>query len=117
MNRLLTTVFLPATVASFLAVTSALAQNTNYAPGDLVLYFQKDGGSNTVYANLGNAATLYRGTAAGPGAANRIDFLDISLELTTAFGAGWAADDKVYAGLAGVWGTNGASVALQDGDP
>lgn len=117
MNRLLSTLLLPGALAFSLAVTPALAQNTNYAPGDLVLFFQQEGGNNTLYANLGNAATIYRGTAAGPGAADRINFLDISAALTSAFGAGWAADETVYAGLAGVWGTNTTSLALQDGDP
>lgn len=101
-----------------LMIIPSSAQNPNFAPGDLVLYFQQEGGSNTVYANLGDTALLYRGTAAGPGASNRINFLEISAALTTAFGVGWANDDKVYAGLAGVWGTSGSNkVSLQNGDP
>jgi hypothetical protein len=109
---------LPLCIASICATLTARAQNPNYAPGDLVLYFQQEGGTNTVYANLGNAASLFRGAVAGPGAANRISFLDISAALTTAFGAGWASDITVYSGLAGVWGTSGTNkVALQDGDP
>ncbi len=95
----------------------ALAQNVNYAHGDLVLYFQRIGDADTVYANLGNAATLFRGTAAGPGAANRIEFMDLSATLSTAFGPDWATSGEVYAGLAGVWGTSNTSAALQDGDP
>lgn len=117
MNRIISTFLLPGALTICLAATPALAQNVNYAPGDLVLYFQQEGGNNTVYANLGNAATLYRGTAAGPGAANRINFLDLSAALTSAFGAGWGADETLYAGLAGVWGTNTTSSVLQDGDP
>ena len=42
-----------------LGVSSANAQNPNYAPGDLVLFFQQYGGSNTIAVNLG-AATTYR---------------------------------------------------------
>ena len=109
-----------ALAAGSLAITMAAAhaQNANYAPGDLVLFFQQDGGTNTLYVNLGNAATLYRG--AGTGAAdgvNNYSFLDINTTLVNAFGAGWATDTTLYAGLAGVWGTSASSSTLQDGDP
>ncbi len=97
--------------------TSAHAENPNYAPGDLVLFFQQTFGTKTVYANLGNAATIYRGTTAGPGAADRIDFLNINAEMVSAFGAGWAMDPTIHAGLAGVWGTSQGSSGLQDQDP
>jgi hypothetical protein len=117
MTRILSTVLMPGALALLFAGTPVLAQNPNYAAGDLVLYFQQEGGLNTVYANLGNAATLYRGTAAGPGAANQINFLDISGALTSAYGAGWATDEKIYAGLAGVWGYSNTSSLLKDGDP
>ncbi|MCX6875801.1 MAG: hypothetical protein NTW21_18630 [Verrucomicrobia bacterium] len=100
-----------------LAITPAIAQNANYAPGDLVLFFQQEGGAKTVYANLGNAATVFRGAAAGPDAANKVNFLNIGTELTSAFGAGWPSDPSIYAGLAGVWGTSTSSNVLQDGDP
>lgn len=96
---------------------SAAAQNTNYTPGDLVLFFQKEGSTNTIYVSLGNTATVFRGAAAGPDAANLVDFLNINSELTAAFGAGWASDPQVYAGLAGVWGTSTTSSLLQNGDP
>lgn len=105
---------------SALALTPAMADNANYAPGDLVLYFQQEGGTNTVYASLGNAATVFRGAAAGAAdGTNRVNFLSINVALTAAFGAGWAADPTVYAGLAGVWGTssNTSNNSLQDGDP
>ncbi len=95
----------------------ANAENPNYAPGDLVLYFQQEGGTNTVYANLGNAATGFRGASAGPGATNQVNFKNVSAELELAFGAGWASDPTVYAGLAGVWGTDGEDESLQNGDP
>jgi hypothetical protein len=100
------------------AAPVASAQNVNYAPGDLVLYFQKEGGSNTVYANIGNTATLYRGSAAGADASNRVNFLNINTKLVAAFGAGWASDPTIYAGLAGVWGTSSSNTTtLQNGDP
>lgn len=97
---------------------SANAANSFYAPGDLVLFFQQEGGSNTVYANLGNAATLYRGAATGvAGGTTSYNFLDISATLVSAFGSGWATDTSIYAGLAAVWGTSSSSSGLQDGDP
>ena len=103
--------------AAALLCESAAAQNPNHTPGDLVLFFQKEGSTNTVYASLGNTATVFRGAAAGPDASNLINFLDISAELVSAFGPGWAGDPHVYAGLAGVWGTNTTSSTLQNGDP
>lgn len=102
--------------ASSLAVP-AIAQNASHAPGDLVMFFQKTGSTNTVYARLGNAGVNFRGAAAGPDAANQVAFLNINTELTAAFGAGWAGDPAVYAGLAAVWGTSTTSATLQDGDP
>ncbi len=106
--------------ASLLATFSATAANSFYNPGDLVLTFQQEGGTNTVYANLGNAATAFRGAAAGAaGGVNSINFLNLSTTLTSAFGAGWATDATIYSGLAGVWGTNNSNLnnTLQDGDP
>jgi len=92
--------------SSVLAVSSASAANSFYSSGDLVLYFQKTSGTgstNVVYANLGNAATDFRGAATGADAANKIQFLDLSSTLISAFGSGWATDPSVYAGLAGVY--------------
>lgn len=109
-----------ALAAGSLAITMAAAnaQNNNYAAGDLVLYFQQEGGTNTVYANLGNAATLYRGAATGAaGGTNSFNFLDINSTLESAFGLGWATDTSIYAGLAAVWGTSPTNGTLQDGDP
>lgn len=100
-----------------ISALSANAANSFYAPGDLVMYFQQEGGTNTVYANLGNAATLYRGAATGVDVANNLNFLDINSALVTAFGAGWASDTTIYAGLAAVWGTSQTNNSLQNGDP
>ncbi len=95
------------------------AQNENHAPGDLVLTFQKEGGTDTVYANLGNAATLFRKAAAGPqDGENMVHLLDIGDELVQAFGENWASDSGIYAGAAAVWGTsNTNAITLQNGDP
>jgi len=102
--------------ASLLSVIPANA--FTYAPGDLMLYFQQQGGSQTVYVDLGNAATLYRGSAAGAiDGVNSYNIVNISASLTTAFGSGWASDTSLYAGLAGVWGTAASGNGLQDGDP
>ena len=100
-----------------LATTPALAQNANYAPGDLVLFLHKAGSTNTIYANLGTAATGFRGAAAGADVPNKTNFLDISAALTSAFGSGWATDPTIYAGLAAVASTSATSSVLQNGDP
>jgi hypothetical protein len=104
-------------VSSVLAALSAKAANTFYAPGDLVLFFQQQGGANTVYANLG-AATGFRGTASGASdGTNSINFLNLNTTLTSAFGTGWASDPTVYAGLAGNFSNSGTSLTVTDGDP
>ncbi|MES2475941.1 MAG: hypothetical protein V4640_09175 [Verrucomicrobiota bacterium] len=109
---------LPLVLALGLTAGHASAQNPNYTEGDLVLYFQEEGGTNTVYANLGNAATLFRGSAAGPGATNKINFLNINAALVSAFGASWANSESIYAGLAGVYSTNSTNAtAVVNGDP
>ena len=111
-------ILFPAALALGLATGHVSAQNPNYAEGDLILYFQQENGANTVYANLGNAATVFRGNAAGPGAANKINFLNINAALTGAFGSGWASDPTVYACLAGVYSTNSINTtAVVNGDP
>lgn len=104
--------------ASILAAFPSQAANSFYAPGDLLLFFQKEGSTNTIYANLGNTATSFRGAAAGAAdGTNQINFLNLNSTLVTAFGAGWASDPLIYAGLAGVWGTSNTSSVLQNGDP
>lgn len=112
--RFLSAIALAATLAPF---TLQAADNPTYNPGDLILFFQQEGGTNTVYANLGNAATSFRGTTSGPGAANLVNFKDLSAQLGEAFGYGWAADATLYAGLAAVWGTDPDDESLQGGDP
>jgi hypothetical protein len=107
-----------AALAIGLTATPVFAlDNPNFNLGDLVLFFQQEGGGNTVYANLGNAATAFRGAAAGADAPNRVNFMNVGTALTTAFGPGWASDATVYAGLAAVWGTSPTSNLLRDGDP
>lgn len=91
--------------------------NTFYSAGDLLLTFQKVGNTNTVYADLGNAATVFRGSAADHSAPNKINFANLSATLTSAFGSGWATDTAIYAGLAGVYATSSTSSTLVNGDP
>ena len=82
-------------------LTDLQAQNTFFAPGDLILYFQKPGDDDTIFVGLGNAATLYRGTAAGPTADRQaLNIVNIGATLTSAYGAGWATDTGIYVGLA-----------------
>ena len=103
--------------SSLLAAHAANAANSLYAAGDLMLTFQQVGGGNTVYVDLGNSATLYRGTAAGADVATNIDFININSTLVSAFGSGWASDPSIYAGLAGVNSTSSTSSTLVNGDP
>jgi hypothetical protein len=119
MQNILSSILPSSLLAIGMTVSSANADNPAYAPGDLVLFFQKLGSSNTVYVNLGNAAKNFRGPAAGPAdGVNKINFLNINTELTTAFGPSWAFDPTLYAGAAGVWGSSATDkVTLQDGDP
>lgn len=118
MKNTFTRYALIAASASILTAFPAAAANSFYAPGDLVLFFQQAGGSNTVYANLGNAATLYRGTQSGAGGStSQLNILDLSSTLTSAFGSGWASDTTIYAGLAGVFSTSTTSTALTHSDP
>jgi hypothetical protein len=106
-------------IAALFGAGFALGQlhaQTTVAPGDLILFFQKPGVTNTVYANLGNAATLYRGAESGPSAANQaLDIININTTLVDAFGAGWASDPDIYAGLSGVR-SNSAGTGVTNGD-
>jgi hypothetical protein len=76
-----------------------LAQNNSFAVGDIILFVQKPGDDDTIYVGLGNAADLYRGSAAGPTADRAAtNIININAQLTTAFGAGWASDTEIYTG-------------------
>lgn len=78
------------------------AQNSFFAPGDLILYVQKVGDPSTIYVGLGNAASMYRGASAGPTADRQaLNIVDINSALTSAYGAGWASDTSIFVGLAG----------------
>lgn len=93
---------LAAVVVAALPVHHATAQT--FAHGDLVLYFQNPGGTTgadqTVYVNLGTAWSDFRGAATGADVADKINFASIGSDLSTAFGANWATETTLYAGLA-----------------
>lgn len=88
--------------SAVLLTGSAHSANSFYDIGDLVLYFQKPGNANTIYVSLGDAATNFRGAAAGPTADRQsLNIINLNQTLTDAFGAGWASDTGIYAGAAG----------------
>lgn len=99
--------------------TGLRADNTFYAPGDLMLYFQElNATGKTIYVSLGSAANDFRGAATGTaGQPNAIDISDLGAQLTSTFGSNWKDRTDVYVGLAAVWGNSATSSALQDGDP
>jgi hypothetical protein len=102
---------------TLLAATSATAAST-YTAGDLILFFQQEGGTNTVYANLGKASD-FRGTTAGTAdGTNSINFLNLSTTLESAYGSEWASDPTIYAGLAAANSNNNTNAtAVVEGDP
>jgi hypothetical protein len=79
----------------------ASAQNPNYAPGDVVLFFQQFGGTNTVMLNIGAGVTFRDATS------NMIDIANIGSLLSAApgsggFGSSWYELTNLWWGAAGV---------------
>lgn len=108
---------LAALASGMIWMTSAHAQNANFAQGDLILFFQKPGSDNTLYVGLGNAATGFRGTASGPTDDRQaLNLVNINTELTEAFGSGWAADTDIYAGLVAARSSS-TGIQVFEGDP
>jgi len=123
-------------LASLLVASGSLAAASSahaaaYAAGDLMLYFFQEGGSQTVYANLG-AATGFRGSVAGPsdvvsnlnvkswgsnvGEANESSTLGSTLAF--AFGDEWADLTNLYSGLIAVNNAfTSTTTAAVNGDP
>ena len=99
------------------AVAPAGAQNPNFAPGDLLLYFIQFGGSQTVLVNLG-AAYGYRDATA-----NSLNFINIGGTLTgstpagAAYPADWYDDPTMFWGLAAVHSNSTSTTAQVNGDP
>jgi hypothetical protein len=111
-NILSTAILAAAGVA--LSASSAMAQNPNYAPGDIVLFFQQFGGSNTVALNVG-AATTFRDTTS-----NILNIANIGAQLsngTTGFGASWYDSTSLWWGAAGVFNNSTSSSTVTNGDP
>lgn len=111
-----TRLFMSLTSTAVLLTGSAQAANSFYDIGDLVLYFQKPGNVNTVYVSLGDAATNFRGSAAGPTADRQsLNIINLNQTLTDAFGAGWASDTGIYAGaVAAASSSTGTQTPLGD---
>lgn len=96
-------------------IATASAANNNFAPGDLVMYFQNPGGAvgsdQTVMVSLGNASTVFRDGG---------DFLNIAnigTLLSDTFGANWYELDTLYFGVAANIGTASLGNTLTNGDP
>ncbi len=112
-----------------IATTPALAQNATYAPGDLLLFFQQFGGTQTVLYNLG-AAWTYRDATS-----NIMNIVNLGGTLTGSVGSGgagysatWYNDmtastvggadvPLTYWGLAAVRSSSDSNAASVDGDP
>lgn len=88
---------------------------SSYTDGDLVLFFQS--GTNTLYVDLGNAATVFRGAATGADVTSILNMININTELNAAFGAGWTTATDLYMGLAAFNGTAANGNGLANGDP
>jgi len=111
-NILSTAILAAAGVA--LSASSAMAQNPNYAPGDVVLYFEQYLGSNTVAVNLGSAVTFRNATA------NILNIANIGSQLsngTTGFGSTWYDSTSLWMGAAAVRSTGTTTTTQTAGDP
>ena len=111
-NILSTAILAAAGVA--LSASSAMAQNPNYAPGDIVLFFQQFGGTNTVALNVG-AATTFRDTTS-----NILNIANIGSQLsngTTGFGSSWYDLTNLWWGAAGVRSASINTTTVVNGDP
>jgi hypothetical protein len=106
-------------VATLLALAgaSANAANTFFATGDLILFFQKPGDSDTVYVAMGSAPLNYRGSFAGTSGdagITRSNIVNLNTTLTSAFGAGWASDPDLYMGAVAARSSSGSAVVNGD---
>lgn len=103
-----------AAVGVALSASSAMAQNPNYAPGDVVLFFQQFGGSNTVALNVGAGVTFRDATA------NILNIANIGSLLSdnvTGFGSTWYDTGSLWWGAAGVRSNSTSTTAQVNGDP
>jgi len=120
MKSIKSTVLSAVVAAAALAATlgTAQAQNPNYAPGDLVLFFQNPSGTTgstqQLFASLGNTATVFR--QAYVDQVNLYDIVNIGSQLTSTFGSGWASATTLYGGVGGVFSAS-TGTGLSNGDP
>ena len=113
MNQKSKFIALATAVASVIAGATAQAQNPNYAPGDIVLFFHQFGGSNTVMLNVGSATT-FRDTEV-----NLINIANINAELSNGalgFGATWYDSSTLWWGAAGVRSNSTSLTSVTGGD-
>lgn len=101
-----------------LGLMPASAQNPNFAPGDLMLYFLQFGGSQAVIFNLG-AAFIYRDAAV-----NIPNIINVNATLTgtaspsnAGYPTNWYDDPSIYWGLAAVRSNSTSTTAQVNGDP
>lgn len=102
---------LSAAVLCGITVTPAGATNPSWSAGDLVVYFEQFGGTNTLMLDVGQAYT-FRNLSS-----NQLNIKNIGSDLTSAFGSGWANDSTLFWGAAGVFSTSTQTSTQQNGDP
>ncbi len=97
-----------------LSSSAALAVNPNFVAGDLVVFFQQRGGTNTIMLDVGQATNFRDATS------NLINIANLGTELadgTNGFGAGWANDSSLFWGAAAVRSSSSGTSAQVAGDP
>ena len=97
-----------------LSSSAAMAVNPNFVAGDLVVFFQQRGGTNTIMLDLGAASTFRDATA------NVLNIANLGTELadgTNGFGSGWANDTSLFWGAAAVRSSSSGTSAQVAGDP
>jgi hypothetical protein len=100
-----------AAVLCGVTVNTASALNPNFAAGDLVVYFEQSGGTNTFMVDLG-AAYTFRNLSS-----NLINITNIGSDLNAAFGPGtWQNDSSVFWGAAGVRSSSTNLTTVTNGD-
>lgn len=112
-NSILTKAILAAAGVA-LSSSAAMAVNPDFVAGDLVVYFQQRGGTNTIMLDLGTATTFRDATS------NILNIANLGTELangTNGFGAGWANDSSLFWGIAGVRSSSSGTSAQVAGDP
>lgn len=102
-----------ALAVSGLAVAPAVAQNSAFDYGDLVLGFQATGGTGSgsyLLARIGQAGLLRD-------AVGHVSLLNIGAQLTATFGANWFERTDLYVGVAAIASNDEFNGTLLNGDP